>query len=191
MKRSALIILFGVLVGCASMSGTEITESNNRIQLPHFSFVVPADQGWRLSNPLEDVESVFVVKRFGLRTLQMEITRIPVRDERRRAWSANQMGDDVRNMWKQDITKNGALLEVTMGNEFVGGKRYYTMYYVTSRSTRLFRGWQYVYIPKEENNDYFIYALYSEGTPISLPFTRKSYAKEEFLETLKTLQVNQ
>jgi len=131
MKRNTLIMLFGVLVGCASMPETEITGSNNYIQMPHFSFVVPSNQGWRLLKRVEGLEVVFLVKRFGYRTCQMEMGRISVSDPKR-TWSAKRLADDVRDVWKNDVIKKGTLLDVAMGEETVADKNYYTMTYAAS-----------------------------------------------------------
>jgi len=119
----------------------------------------------------------------------MEMTRIPVQDERR-AWPATQLADQIRDVWKKEIIKSGALLDEARSEEVVGSKKYYTMIYVASHESRLIRGWEYVYLASEINNDYFVYTIYSESTPAALPFTRQSYCKEEFMETLKTLRMS-
>lgn len=36
-----------ILTGCATL-GTQITRDNNQISMPHYSFVIPADEGWHL-----------------------------------------------------------------------------------------------------------------------------------------------
>jgi hypothetical protein len=192
MNRNLLAVTLAILVGCASV-GTEITRDNNQIQMPHYSVVVPPNQGWRLVKPDKKSEAVELTISSNSVLFIMRFSRNYLADEGMKSWTAKQVADDYRNGEKQNMLIMGVmrglydLQDVVMGEEMVGDRKFYTMDYVTANSDMRQRASLYLYFPQEVNiNDFFV-CLYVEGLPIdaSLP---KSF-KPDFLETLKSLKV--
>jgi len=184
------------LVGCASV-GTEITSSNNKIQFPHYSIVLPTPD-WRLSRSDEHNEIAVATLQAGSplsTTFQMQFIKNSIFDERIKNWPARQIADDYRNLEKRIMIEQGVnkgqyqLSEVVMGEEIVGDKKFYTMKYTTSASAQKQTASLYLYFPREEGNSYFIVAHYSETMPPTVSLSRSF--NPEFLQTLKSLRVNQ
>lgn len=195
MKRYRIhFILLVILTGCATM-GTEITKSNNQIQMPHYSFVAPPDQEWYLLRLDEKNEAAVIEMKAGPFTFQMKMMRNVILDENLKVASAKTVADDFRNIEKQTMIEQGVnkglyqLRDLTMSEEMVGDKNFFTMNYLISANTGTQKASLYLYFPKDEKNDYFILAHYSETVPPNA-FLVKSF-KSEFLEALKSLRVGQ
>jgi|WetSurMetagenome_2_1015567.scaffolds.fasta_scaffold50179_4 hypothetical protein len=195
MKRLISTVLLLTLVGCAS-TGTEITSSNNQIQFPHYSLVLPTP-GWRLSRPDENNEVAVVTLQAGpplSATFQMRFIKNGIFDERIKSWSARQVADDYRTLEKRIMIEQGVnkgqyrLSEVVMGEEMVGDKKFYTMKYTTSASAQRQSASLYLYFPRDEGNSFFMVAHYSEMIPPNVSLSRSF--NSEFLQTLKSLRVN-
>jgi hypothetical protein len=189
----ALLVIF-FFAGCATL-GTEINKDNNQIQMPHYSFAVPPDQGWHLLRPDEKSEVAITTMKAGPFTFQMKMMRNVILGENLKAASAKTVADDFRNIEKQIMIEQGVnkglyqLRELAMGEETVGDKKIFTMNYVILADTGTQKVSLYLYFPKDESNDYFIIAHYSETVPPNA-FLVKSF-KPEFLEALKSLRVSQ
>jgi hypothetical protein len=195
MKRyRGFTLLLIVLAGCATM-GTEITKNNNQIQMPHYSFAVRPDQEWHLLRPDEANEVVVITNKLGPFIFQMRMMRNVIHDANLKAASAKTVADDFRNREKQIMIEQGVnkglyqLRDLAMGEEMVGDKKIYTMNYVIFAATGTQKASLCLYFPKDENNDYFIVAHYSETVPPNA-ILMKSF-KPEFLEAVKGLQVSQ
>lgn len=196
MKKYVSAAVLLLLVGCASI-GTSITRNNSQITFPHYSIMVPPDQGWHLLRPDEGYEVAVVTQEFGppmSAKLQMRFIKNDIVDESRRSWSAQQVADEYRNLEKQIMIEQGGnkgqykLCDVVMGEETVGGKKFYTMKYTTLADTLKQTASLYLYFPREVKNPYFMVIHYSETMPHGA-FIANSFHLE-FLETLKSIRVN-
>jgi cobalamin-dependent methionine synthase I len=197
MKTYVSIAVLLLVVGCASI-GTPVTKNNNQINFPHYSIAVPPDQGWRLLRPNEMNEVAVVTLELGPPLsvkFRMQFIKNDILDERVRSLSAQQVADDYRNMEKRIMIEQGVnkgqyqLSEVMMGEETVGGNRFYTMKYTTSDSAYTQNASLYLYFLRQEKNPYFIVIHYAETMPSGVVISTKFYP--EFLETLKSLRINQ
>lgn len=196
MKKQIFAALVVTLVGCASI-GTEVTGSNNQVQFPHYSLVLPTT-GWRLNRPDETNEVAVVTLQAGpplSATFQMQFIKNGIFDERMKSWSARQVADDYRNLEKRTMIEQGVnrgqyqLSEVVMGEEMVGDKKFYTMKYATSASSQKQTASLYLYFPRDAGNSYFIVAHYSETMPPNVSLSTSF--NPEFLQTLRSLRVSQ
>ena len=184
------------LVGCAS---TEITSGNNQIQFLHYSLVLPTPgwRLWRMSRSAENYEIAVVTLQAGpplSATFEMQFIKNGIYSEGMESWSARRIADDFRNFRKITLSttynkEQYQLSEVVMGEEMVGDKKFYTMKYTTSSSARKKSESLYMYFPREEGNSYFILAYYWETMPPNVSLSRSF--NPEFLQTLKSLRVNQ
>lgn len=177
--------------------GTEITSGDNQIQFPHYSLVLPTPD-WHLSRPDENNEVALIALQAGpplLARFQMQFMKNGIFDERVKSWSARQVADDYRNLEKRTMIEQGVkkgqyqLSEVVMGEETVGDKKFYTMKYTTSASSQKQSASLYLYFPRDEGNSWFIVAHYSETMPPNVTLSTSFHP--EFLQTLKSLRVNQ
>lgn len=194
MKQYISIVILVILVGCTTI-GTEITKKNNHIQMPHYSLVVPPDQEWHIVRQDDKTEATVITKKLGPFIFQMKTMINTILDEIPKTASAKTIANDFRNIEKQIMIEEGVnkglyqLQGLTMSEETVGEKKFYTMSYVISANTGVQRASLYLYFPKEEESDYFFIAHYSETIPLNA-FLVKSF-KPEFLETLKSLHVSE
>jgi hypothetical protein len=194
MNRYICVALLVILAGCSTI-GTEITKNNNQIQMPNYSFVVPPEQGWHLLRPNEQYEVALMTKKLGLSTFQMQIMRNQIIDKDLKALPAKGVADNYRNLEKQIMIEQGVnkglyqLQDLAMAEETVGDKKYYTMTYVVLSNANTQWASLYLYFPKEEKNDFFILAHYSETAPPNTVLVKS--LKAEFLETLKSMRVTQ
>ena len=195
MKRNLILfLLIFILGGCANI-GTEITRTNNQIQMPHYSFVVPLDQDWYLLRPDEKSETAVLTKIAGPFTFQIKMMRNVILDENLKNASAKAVADDFRNNEKQIMIEQGVnkglykLQNLEMGEDMVGDKKFFTMNYIISANTGTQKALLYLYFPTDEKNDYFIIGHYSETIPPNA-FLIKTF-KPVFLETLSSLSINQ
>ena len=176
--------------------GTDITTDDNQIHMPHYSMVVPPENRWHLRRPDEINEVAIITMEAGPFVFQIKTMRNTVGDTNKlKTAKANIVADNYRNLEKQIMIKEGVnkglyqLRDLVMGEEMVGEKKFYTMTYLISASAGTQRASLYLYFPKEDNNDYFIVAHYSETEP-SNAVLAKSF-KPEFLDILKSLRVNE
>ena len=190
----ALAIVFVVLSGCTTL-GTEITKNNNEIRMPHYLFVVPPDRDWRLLRPDDIYETAVLTKKEGLFTYQIRMMRNVISDEKLRAASAKIVAGDFRDREKQIMIEQGVnkgmyqISYLVKGEERVGGNTFYTMDYHVETDTARQSASLYLYFPKDERNDAFIVAHYSETVPLSASLSQS--LKPEFIQILKSLRVSQ
>jgi hypothetical protein len=197
MIKYVYVAVLMLLIGCASI-GTSITKNNSQINFPHYSITVPPDQGWHLLRPNETNEVALVSLKFGPPLsvqFRMLFMKNDILDERVRSQSAQDVADDYRNMEKRTMIEQGVnkgqyqLSDVIMGEETVGGNKFYTMKYTTSNDDYKQNASLYLYFPRQEKNPYFIVVHYSETMPSGVAISTKYYP--QFIETLKSLRVNQ
>ena len=198
MKRFSFVALFILLASCATV-GTEITKNNHQIQMPHYSFVVPSDQEWYLLRTDEKMELAVVTKKLPPFMFEIRMMRNVILDEKVKTWSAEAVADHYRfqEMWgMMTLGVNKGLYNlrdvVIQGEEVIGNKKFYTMTYTTVFKKQ--RGMEqraalYLYFPKEENNEWFIIAHFSEVGPTA--GTHVKSHRVEFLKMLESVSVGQ
>jgi len=192
MKRISLIFSLTVLVGCASL-GVEISKKNNHIQMPSYSFVVPSDNGWHIQKPGKINELAIIANKIGPFTFQMKMMKNVILGENMKGATAEEVADDYRGLEKRIMIEQGVnkglyeLKDVTMGEETLGNKNFYTMKYVIVSKSGTQRANLYLYFPESKNNKYFIVAHYSETIPANA-FLIKSF-KDDFISTIETLSL--
>jgi hypothetical protein len=197
-KGSLLVVCLLTSVACATTNGTEVTAGNNQIVMPHYSVTVPPNEGWHLHRPGGFQELAILTKEqsstpLGAVVFEMKFMRNAVLDPSMRTQKAKQIADDFRKIEKRIMIEQGVnrglykLSDVKMGEERVGGKRFYFMDYRTHSSVT--RQWAslYLFFPKGQGNDAFIVAHYSETMPVDVVLF--NYSKSNFVDVLRTLRV--
>ena len=175
------------IVGALQDSTVEVSTD---AKLPHFSFSAPEDDAWVEEQVLNKGKIVFTARR-GAVVYRITLLENSILDEKMRQASAKDVADDFRNREKNIMIERGVkgglyeLSELTMGQETIGGKLYFTMKYSTSVQGGVQSSKGYLYFPSEYDNNYFLMALYSEATRSGdLPtFSFES----EFLDVLQTV----
>jgi hypothetical protein len=194
MKGYFFALILALSAGCATL-GTEITSENNHVTMPHYSFVLPADQGWHIRRANEKHEAVIITKKMGSILLQIKLFRNPILDKEMQANSAKTVADDYRQLEKSIMVEQGVnkglyiLKDVKMDEEVTGNKTFYTMNYTITANSGIQRAGLYLYFHKPSNNDYFIMAHYSETTPANA-LLEKTY-KPDFLKVLESLSIRE
>lgn len=159
-------------------------------ELPHFLFSAPEDDAWVVEKTDEKGTTVFTARR-GAAIYRITLLENSLLNGSLRQASAKYVANYYRNGEKNDMIERGVkrglyeLSNVTMGQETIDDKLYYTMKYSTEsqkhfESTRL-----YVFFPFEYGNDYFLVVHYSEAAPSRelLTFSFES----ELLRILRTV----
>jgi hypothetical protein len=199
MRSTATLIIFFflTLVACATTSDTEVTGANNQIVMPHYSVTVPPNKRWHLQRPEGEQELAILTKErattpLGAVVLEMRFMRNVILDPGMRTQTAKQIADDFRKLEKQIMIEQGVnrglykLSDVKMGEELVGNKKFYFMDYRTRASDTKQWASLYLFFPKEQGNEAFIVAHYSETMPVDMILF--SHSKPEFVEALRTLR---
>lgn len=185
-----LAMMLASIVGCASLA-PEVTRSNNHVQMPHYSFVLPPDRGWHLQRFDSPNESAIITQRIGPLHFEMKIMRNVVTDDALKQATAKAVADDFRELEKRIMIEQGVnrglyrLENVTLGEETIGGLTFYTMDYVLVGDSGTQGAALYLWFPEPERNESFIVALYSETIPPNTVLL-KSY-RPDFKSTLQTL----
>lgn len=191
-NRCFLLMLLAPIVGCASLA-PGVTRSNNHVQMPHYSFVVPPDRGWHIQRLDDPYESALITQRAGPVSIEMKIMRNVVLDDTLKQATAKAVADDFRELEKKTMIEQGVnrglyrLENVTTGEETLGGLTFYTMEYSAIGTTSTQRAVLYLWFPKPEQNDAFIVAHYSETTAPNI-FALTPFLPD-FKSTLQTLAV--
>jgi hypothetical protein len=185
-----VLVATGVFHGCATL-GTEVTTNNNRIQMPSYSFVVPANQGWHLQQD-DGREYAILTKQVQPIMWQIRIYKNPVMSQILQSASAEEVADDFRKLEVQVMIEEGVkkgqyqLRDVKMGEEIVDNKQFYTMHHVIVSQSIVQKASMYLYFPQPRNNRYFFAAHYFETTPPNV--IAKSY-KQDLLAVLASLHL--
>lgn len=185
-----LAMMPALIAGCAS-TAPEVTRSNSHVQMPHYSFVVPPDHGWRVQRFDNPDESAIITQRIGPFHFEMKIMRNLVADDALRQATAKAVADDFRQLEQRIMIEQGVnrglyrLENVSLGEETIAGLTFYTMDYVVAGDSSTQRAALYLWFPKPERNESFIVALYSETIPPDSVLL-KSYLPD-FKSTLQTL----
>ena len=199
MKQLFLALSAIVLASCAAVE-TPITKYNNQIQTPNYSFVAPPDRGWHLSKTPDypdksRVDILSLRKKVGPFMYQIGMMKRGI-PKKFRAWPAeravdNYRPDQLRKMMRAAAAGKYDIRDVVYGEEVVGNKRFFTMTYTrvskTVKGAEL-RSAAYLYFPKEENNEWFLFTHYTEGG-LSVDILANS-RRTEFLEILESLSVS-
>lgn len=189
----AFLLLLAPAAGCASMA-PEVTRSNNRVQMPHYSFVVPPDRGWRIQRFESPHESAVLTQSAGPLRFEMKFMRNVVSDEALRQATAKAVADDFRELEKRLMIEQGVnrglyrLEDVTFGEETIASLTFYTMSYSVVTDSGTQRAALYLWFPEPERNDAFIVAHYSETMPPNTVLLA-SRLLSDFKSTLQTLAV--
>jgi hypothetical protein len=153
--------------------GSPVTRDKRLVQMPHYTFTAPADQGWQMDRGSQHEEEVILTKEVGPRVIQMAFMMMVVPDSMR-ARAAEVVADDFRGVEERAMFEQGVQRGLYQVNNLVKGKRtlgdriFYTMTCETvgtspavyqSQSAAL-----YLLFPKSEKNDWFIVGHYSEST---------------------------
>ena len=183
-----LALFTSVLSGCVTL-GTEITTSNNYIQMPSYSLVVPANHGWHLQRD-DGHQYAILTKRIESTIWQIRTYKNSVLSEMLNSATAKEVADDFRELEVQAMIEEGVkkgqyqLRDVEMREEIVGTKQFYTMHYVIVSQSTVQKASMYLYFPQPKNNRYFFAAHYFETTPWNV--VPKSY-EQDFLDALANL----
>jgi hypothetical protein len=192
MVRYLLATAIILLAGCVS-TGIEIIDTNNHIDTPHYSIVVPQNQGWYQNNNEGDLDLSHFEKTVSSNIYIMRFSSNWVVDKSKKSWSAKQVADDYRDGEKRNMIIMGVmsgqyeLKDVVMGEESIGNKQFYTMTHTAIANGIEQRASLYLHFPVERGFTRFLVALYSESYSVKAA-DRKSL-KAEFLETLHSLKM--
>lgn len=192
MSRYTIFVVILLLGGCAS-SGVVITKNNNVINMPHYSIEAPPAQGWTLDVVDRVYSKISLSKSVDSAASQMWFNINWVAGEHMKTWAAKQVADDYRNGELSDMQIKGVMTgmykleDVVMGEQVIGGKKFYTMDYVTIRADMTQRSSLYLYFPRETDIEVFVVAIYTDGYT-SKEMLSRSY-KPEFIRVLESLQV--
>ena len=108
-SRCLLVVLLAPIVGCASMPPA-VTLSNNHVQMPHYSFVVPPDRGWHIQRFDSLNESAIIGQDAGPLRFEMKLMRNIVSDEALKQATAKTVADDFRELEKRIMIEQGVNL---------------------------------------------------------------------------------
>jgi hypothetical protein len=193
MLRYLLIPILFLFVGCSS-TGIEITDINNHIHTPNYSITVPKNRGWKKKKDLDNPDLLYMEKHIGPNTYIMRFSTNMVVDESMKLWTAKQVADDYRKGEQVNMMVKGTLgrpkyqlKDVTMGEEKVGDKQFFTMRYTTISSKIEQKASLYLYFPDNTDVERFFVSVYSEAFPLNKPPLQS--LKDEFLETLNSLEM--
>ena len=187
MSRHQYFIAILFIIGCnASLSTERIAP---RIEFQHFSFSTPNTDTWKLIDKT-DRQAVFAI-RHGRAIYRITIIENYIYDQQIRSLPAKEAADDYRNHEKfrlMEFCEKREMYEfhdLTMNDEQIDNKVFYTMKYLT-RNPQIFQSASlYLYYPFEKENNYFLIAHYCEAAPNKglLIFSFES----DFLQLLKTV----
>jgi len=161
-----IAILF-VIVCYASIAENE--NATAPIEFRFFSFSIPNTDTWNLLEKTHS-KAVFATSH-GKANYRITIIENYTRDPILRTLPAKDAADAYRNHEKFGMMEYGVkqglyeLHDLTMGEEQIGNKLYYTMKYITKNPTAFELAQLYLYFPFEMNNSYFLLAHYSEAAP--------------------------
>jgi hypothetical protein len=183
-----------IVAGRKPGSGDSITKNNNQIDMPHYSIEVPPDQGWNLNVINKEDSTLELTKLTGSTASSLMRFSINwVASESMKSWTAKQVADNYRNGELSDMQSEGRMAgilkleDVLMGEEIVGGKKFFTMDYVAIGSDMKQSSSLYLYFPKEIDIGVFIVAIYVDGFTDKEMMSKSS--KPDFIRVLESLQV--
>jgi hypothetical protein len=162
--RAALILLFLLLLSCATtLPGRQYTQGNI-IDMGYFSVIGPPGEGWAV-NIKKDQETIEFQKRNVSQStgLLNDITMIKVFrnwiTEERFMQSEEEVADDFRKMEEEGMIRMGVmkgvfeLTDVKKDTTVIGGKKLYFMSYRTS-------GWSIGPVRRKYINDAVLYLFF-------------------------------
>jgi len=184
-----LLVFSGVVLIFGCPMERTIARPNIR-ELPHFLFSAPEDDAWVVEKTDEKGTTVFTARR-GAAICRITLLENSLLNGSLRQASAKYVANYYRNGEKNDMIERGVkrglyeLSNVTMGQETIDDKLYYTMKYSTESQKHFESARLYVFFPFEYGNDYFLVVHYSEAAPSRelLTFSFES----ELLRILRTV----
>jgi hypothetical protein len=178
-----------------TVTGIEITGSNNQIQTPHYYITIPPNRGWYQNKDPDDPDILYIEKTIPPNYYIMRFSTNTIAEESMKTWVAKKVADKYRDGEQADMIRRGVmsgqyvLKDVIMDEEEVGDNKFYTMSYITTSGKIKQRAFLYLHFPKEINVERFLVSIYSESFPRNQPLPQ-SY-KSEFLETLNSLNMEE
>lgn len=162
--KTLLVVLFPLLLTCATtLPGRHYTQGNI-IDMGHFSIIGPSGEGW-VVNIKKDQETIEFQKRIVSQStgLLNDITMIKVFrnwvTEERFMPSEEEVADDFRKMEEEGMIRMGVmkgkyeLTDVKKDTTVIGGKKLYFMSYRTS-------GWSIGPVRRKYINDAVLYLFF-------------------------------
>jgi hypothetical protein len=156
----------------------------------HFSFDQPDQNDWK-NQEFGTRKAVYSSKR-GSNYHQIVLMENFIRDEAMKLMGIPSIANHYRNTEKRNMIELGVnrglyeLLNLTMGEDTVGEKTFYTMKYSTKQKKAFTNAQLYLFFPGTKKVTNFFLALYVQTAP-SKKKLKKSLEKDFFgvLETVK------
>ena len=167
MSITQYFMTFLVLIGCSTSTAAEL--ATPRIEFEHFSFSSSPIDTWKVVEKSSN-HAVFTTSH-GQGRYRITIIGNDILDPQLRASTAKDVADDFRYQEKYGMMEFGVkqgmyeLRDLTMGDEQIGNKVFYTMKYATFHPQTFQSARLYLYFPFEKNNHYFLIGHYSEAAP--------------------------
>ena len=172
------IVLVAVLLGACATTGTEMSSSNDKIQTPHYSFVVQPNQSWRFSvrpdhpdKSRMDIRDLEKRQGSGVYSIRVMRRKIP---ESLRNLSNEEIADDylaneisVMKFRELALAGRATFEDFLQGEDVIGASRFFTMSYraTFTEGDESLRTNIYFFLlfPKDKHNDWFLFSSYAEG----------------------------
>ena len=187
MSRHQYFIAILFILACNANAAIESTAP--RIEFRYFSFSTPNTDTWQLLEKT-DSQAVFTT-RYGRANYRITIIENYIYDQMIKTLPAKEAADDYRNheiFWLMEFcAKRGMyeLRDLTMGDEQIGNKVFYTMKYLTMNPQIFQSARLYLYYPFEKANNYFLMVHYCEAAP-NQESLKRSF-ESDFLQLLKSV----
>ena len=176
--------------------GLPVTRDKSLVQMPHYTFTAPLDQGWQMERGDQQEEEVILTKEVGPIVIQMGFMMKVVPDALR-ARAAEVVADDFRGLEERAMFEQGVQRGLYQVNNLVKGKRTlgdrvcYTMTCeIVGTSPAVYQlqsAALYILFPKSEKNDWFIVGHYSESTRDSKRPDKSSKVDESYKAVFEAL----
>ena len=193
MGRRKFLDAAGVFLVAGLTISAHAGTANNTVKMPHYSVVIPSDQGWHLKTEGGSVEKAVATMKPGKGVIvEMQFMRNGILSDSLRALSAADLAADFMSLERRVMEEEGVgkgaytLSDVKIREETHGEKTYRVMQYQTETKSSLQHAWLCLYIPKETGNEAFIIAHYSVTAPQKSPPANDSH--DQFAQVLASLQ---
>jgi hypothetical protein len=177
------LLAFGIVINNAMAQGLKAA-------LPHFEFAAPASWDWQQVDSNEPAIIVFTSQRdsavYTITLLEQEHLGPAGGGASAKELAEQYMQAELSHMLEKGVqTGRYQVFDVERGEEFIGGRLYYTMKYKTRGQTHYQTAALYLYFPLQERREYFLVGHYSAVAParelIAKPF------EADFLSVLESV----